>query len=61
VIGASRYAGIFVADVLDEEQDQDVVLGLAGVHAATEFVAARPERGIKFRFLERHSRRHPAM
>ena len=38
-----RPAGVLVADVLDEEQDQDVVLVLAGIHAAAQLVAALPE------------------
>ena len=33
-------AGILVADVFDEQQDQHVVLVLAGVHPATQLVAA---------------------
>ena len=33
-------AGVLVADVLDEQQDEDVVLVLAGVHAAAQLVAA---------------------
>jgi hypothetical protein len=33
------HSGVFVADVLDEEED--VVFVLAGVHAAAEVVAAR--------------------
>ena len=36
-------AGVLVGDVFDEQQDQHVVLVLAGVHAATEFVAGFPE------------------
>ena len=47
-------AGVFVADVLDEQQDEDVILVLAGVHAATELVAAGPEGGVELGFLERH-------
>jgi hypothetical protein len=35
------HSGVFVADVLDEEEDEDVVFVLAGVHAAAEVVAAR--------------------
>ena len=56
VIGRIRLAGVLVADVLDEQQDQDVVLVLAGVHAAAQFVAARPEGGVEFGFLEGHVR-----
>ncbi len=33
-------AGVFVADVFDEQQDEDVVLVLAGIHAAAQLVAA---------------------
>jgi hypothetical protein len=50
-----RRAGrVLVADVLDEEQDEDVVLVLAGIHAAAKLVAAGPERGIELGFLEGH-------
>ena len=49
-----RHAGVLVADVLDEQQDEDVVLVLAGIHAAAQFVAARPEGGVEFGFLEGH-------
>ena len=49
-----RHAGVFVADVFDEQQDQHVVLVLAGVHAAAQFVATRPEGRVEFRFLEGH-------
>ena len=31
--------GVFVGDVFDEQQHEDVVLVLAGIHAAAEFVA----------------------
>ena len=34
------HAGVLVADVFDEQQDEDVVLVLAGIHAAAQFVAA---------------------
>ena len=56
--GGVVHAGVFVADVLDEEEDEDVVFVLAGVHAAAEFVAARrfscqtrPEGTVEFGFL----------
>ena len=48
-------AGIFIRDVFDEQQDQHVVLVLRGIHSAAEFVAALPEGGVKFGFLESHS------
>ena len=35
--------GVFVADVFDEKKHQHVVLVLASVHAAAQFVAALPE------------------
>ena len=47
-------AGVLVADVLDEQQDEDVVLVLAGIHAAAQLVAAGPEGGVEFGFLEGH-------
>ena len=34
---------VLVADVLDEQHEQDVVLVLAGIHAAAQFIAAGPE------------------
>ena len=37
-------AGVLVRHVLHEQQRQDVVLVLRGVHAAAQFVAALPER-----------------
>ena len=49
-------AGVLVADVLDEQQDEDVVLVLAGVHAAAQLVAAGPEGGVEFGFLDGHER-----
>jgi hypothetical protein len=49
------HTGIFVADILDEKQDQDIVLILAGVHAAAKFVAACPERRVEFGFLKGHA------
>src|ERR1039457_2870504 len=46
--GGVGHAGVFVADVFDEEEDEDVVLVLAGVHAAAEFVATGPEGAVEF-------------
>jgi hypothetical protein len=45
---------ILVRDVLDEQHEQDVVLVLAGIHAAAEFVTGGPERRIEIRFLDCH-------
>ena len=52
--GALGIAGVFVGDVFHEQQDQDVVLVLRGIHAAAQFVAGLPEGRIEFRFLEGH-------
>ena len=41
-------AGISVGDVFDEEQDEDVILVLRGVHPAAQFVAAFPEGTVEF-------------
>ena len=49
-----RPAGVPVRDVLHEEQGQDVVLVLRGVHAAPKLVAALPERGVELGLLQRH-------
>jgi hypothetical protein len=48
-------AGVAVTHVFHEEQHQDVVLVLAGIHAAAQFVARGPEGGIEFGFFECHS------
>ena len=52
--GGVGQAGVLVADVLDEQQDQDIVLVLAGVHAAAQLVATGPEGGIQLGFLQGH-------
>ena len=49
-----RLAGELVADVFHEQQHEDVVLVLAGIHAAAQFVAACPEGRVEFGFLEGH-------
>ena len=50
-----RRAGVFVADIFDEQQHQDVIFVLRGVHAATQFVAARPQRAVELALLNRHA------
>ena len=50
-------ARVFIADVFQEEKDQYVVLILAGIHAAPQFVATRPQRRVKFGFLNGHALR----
>jgi hypothetical protein len=54
VIRAERNVGVLVADVFDEEHHQHVVLVLAGIHAAAQLVAGRPERRVKLGFLDGH-------
>ena len=49
-----RLAGVLVADVLDEEQHKNVVLVLAGVHAAAQLVAAGPEGGVELGLFQGH-------
>ncbi len=41
-------AGIFVGDVFHEQQNEDVILILGGIHAAAKRVAAGPKRTIDF-------------
>ena len=48
-----------VADILDEEQLEDLVLVLAGVHTAAELITARSEGAIEFP-LGRHAASLPA-
>lgn len=38
-----RLPGVFVADVFDEQHHQHIILVLAGIHAAAQFIAARPQ------------------
>jgi hypothetical protein len=45
---------LHLTDVFDEEQDEDVVLVLRGVHAASQLIAGRPEGGVKFGFFDGH-------
>ena len=46
-----------VRHVLHEQQREDVVLVLRGVHAAAQLVAALPERAVQVRLLQRHERK----
>ena len=50
-----RIAGVAVRDVLHEQQGEDVVLVLRGVHAAAQLVAAPPEGRVDLRFPEGHA------
>ena len=45
---------VLVGDVLDEQHEQDVVLVLAGIHAAAQFIAGGPNRGVEVGFLDGH-------
>src|SRR6185312_12766329 len=47
---------VLVADVLDEEQHQHVVLVLTRVHPPAERVTTGPERGVELGLLEGHGR-----
>lgn len=40
---------MIVGNVLDEQQEQDIVFVLAGIHAAPKFVAGGPEGGVEVR------------
>ena len=46
--------GVFIADVFDEQHEQYVVLVLTGVHAAAQFVAGGPQRGVEVGFSQGH-------
>ena len=45
---------VFVGDIFDEQHEQDIILVLAGVHAATQFIAGGPEGGVEVGFLDCH-------
>jgi len=48
-------AGGFIRDVFHEQQDEDIILVLRGVHAAAQFIATGPEGAIKFGFFNSHN------
>ncbi len=50
---SSRVA-VLVGDVFDEQHEQDVVLVLAGIHAAAQLIAGGPEGGVEVGFLDCH-------
>ena len=52
-------AGRLVRDVLHEQQYQDVVLVLRGIHAATQFITTFPEGGVEFGFFDGHNAPFP--
>ena len=53
-ISAPGACRLLVRDVLHEQQREDVVLVLRGVHAAAQFVAALPEGAVELGFLQGH-------
>ena len=57
--GCVGSACVLVADILDEEQLEDLVLVLAGVHTSAELITARSEGAIEFPFC-RHAASLPA-
>ena len=46
---------MFVGDVFNEEEDENVVLRLGSIHAAAELVGAVPGGGVAFGFFEGHA------
>src|SRR5206468_3859389 len=42
----SVVVSVFVGYVFDEQHEEDVVLVLAGIHAAAQFIARGPKRGV---------------
>ena len=46
--------GRLVGNIFDEQEDEDVILVLRGIHAAAQFIARLPEGGVKFGFLDGH-------
>jgi len=47
-------SSVTVADVFHEQKNEDIILVLAGVHAAAELVAGGPEGRVEFGFFEGH-------
>jgi len=45
---------VFVGEVLNQKHEQDVVLVLAGIHAATEFIAGGPDGVVEVGFFDGH-------
>ena len=52
--GEVAAVAVLVGDVFDEQHEQDVVLVLAGVHAATQLIAGSPDGGVEVGFLDGH-------
>ena len=49
-----RLSRILIADVLDEQQHQHIILILRSIHPAAQFVTTCPEGGVEFRFFDWH-------
>lgn len=54
--GRGKVVGVavFVGNIFDEQHEQDVILVLAGIHAAAQFITGRPERGVEIGFFDGH-------
>ena len=50
------YALKLVRNILHEQQGQDIVLVLRGIHAASQLITARPKRTVQLIFLYCHVR-----
>ena len=50
----SRLACGLIGNVFHEQENENVILVLRGIHPPTKFIAACPERAIEFRFLYCH-------
>jgi len=49
-----RNTGIFIADIFDEQQHENIILILTGIHAAAKFITTGPEGGVKLGFFDSH-------
>jgi len=57
--GGKGNAGVFIADVLDEQEDEDVILVLTSIHTTTKSITTLPNGGVKFSLLESHMLSQP--
>jgi hypothetical protein len=51
---AIRIASVFVGNIFDEKQNENVILVLGSIHAPAKLVAALPKRAVYFGFLDGH-------
>lgn len=49
--GVKSCESLYLSKMFDEQNEQDVVLLLAGIHTAAKLIAGGPEEGVEIRFF----------